>query len=77
MALARASRAKADEYLRRQSRLTDLQIADLEREDRVRALALRVHHISDVLKLAFEFAVAAIIVALVVLIVGSVLVRGA
>ena len=62
---------EAREYLRKQSRLTDLQIADLEREDRVRHWSLRVHHISDVLKLAFEFAVAAIIVVLVVLIASA------
>src|ERR1700753_33711 len=65
------SSEEAREYLRKQSRLTDLQIADLEREDRVRHWSLRVHHISDVLKLAFEFAVAAIIVVLVVVIASA------
>jgi tetratricopeptide (TPR) repeat protein len=71
MALS-ASSEEARDYLRKQGRLTELQIADLEREDRVRHWSLRVHHISDVLKLAFEFAVAAIIVALVTLIVSAV-----
>ena len=55
-----ASSEEAREYLRRQSRLTDLQIEDLKREDELRHWSLIVHHFSDVLKLAFEFAVAAI-----------------
>jgi tetratricopeptide (TPR) repeat protein len=71
MALAGGSE-EARDYLRRQSRLTDLQIADLEREDRLRHWSLRVHHISDVMKLTFEFAVAIILLCLVALIAGAV-----
>jgi tetratricopeptide (TPR) repeat protein len=57
--------AAARDYLERQSdvaakqsRLLDLQIADLEREDKVRHWGVRVRHVSDVLKLGFELAVA-------------------
>ncbi|MGA9794996.1 MAG: hypothetical protein WBQ17_05600 [Rhizomicrobium sp.] len=71
MAVAGGSE-EARDYLRRQSRLTDLQIADLEREDHLRHWSLRVHHISDVMKLAFEFAVAIILLGLVMLIAGAV-----
>ncbi len=63
---------EAREYLRKQSRLTDLQIADLEREDRLRHWSLIVHHFSDVLKLAFEFAVAAIVLGILALLSGAV-----
>jgi len=38
--------------LRKQARLVDLQIADLEREDAVRHWSLRVRHINDLVKLA-------------------------
>ena len=62
LALGAASRAKADAYLEKNARLIDLQIADMEREDQVRHWSLRVRHISDVLKLGFELAVAFIVV---------------
>jgi hypothetical protein len=62
-ALASGDPAEARDYLRRQSdvadrqkRLLDLQIADLEREDKVRHQSLRIHHIGDLLKLGFELA---------------------
>ena len=68
IAVGGASRAQADEYLAKQSRLVDLQVQDLEREDAIRHWSLRVHHISDVLKLTFELALALILAAIVLLI---------
>jgi tetratricopeptide (TPR) repeat protein len=68
LAVGGASRARADEYLAKQSRLADLQVQDLEREDAIRHWSLRVHHISDVLKLTFELALAMILGAVVLLI---------
>ena len=62
-ALGAADNAEARDYLRQQSevaerqkRLLDLQIADMEREDKVRHQSLRIHHIGDLLKLGFEIA---------------------
>jgi tetratricopeptide (TPR) repeat protein len=63
LALSGASREDADVFLKKQGRLTDLQIGDLEREDQVRHWSLRVHHISDMMKLSFEFAAAFILLA--------------
>ncbi|MEI9932871.1 MAG: hypothetical protein WDM89_20620 [Rhizomicrobium sp.] len=57
---------EAREYLRKQSRLADLQIADLEREDKIRHQSLRIHHIGDLLKLGFELAAALVVLAVVV-----------
>jgi hypothetical protein len=71
MALSGAGSEDAREFLRRQSaiadkqgRLLDLQIEDLTREDAVRHWSLRVRHISDLMKLAFEVSVAFIVVAI-------------
>jgi tetratricopeptide (TPR) repeat protein len=44
---------KVDELLSRQVAIADLQIQDMRREDSVRHWSLRVHHINDLLKLAF------------------------
>jgi tetratricopeptide (TPR) repeat protein len=63
---------EAREYLRKQSRLADLQIADLEREDRVRHWSLRVRHISDVIKVMFEVAAALIALAIIVMIAAAI-----
>ena len=71
-ALGAASREKADAFLEEQTILARLQAEDLRREDRLRHWSLRVHHVSDMMKLAFELAVAAILVAIVVLIVSAV-----
>ena len=57
-ALANPGDPDAREYLRAQTRLADLQADDLLREDKLRHWSLRVRHISDVLKLGFELAVA-------------------
>ncbi len=59
---------RAAAYLEKQARLTELQIADLEREDALRHWSLRVRHISDVMKLTFELAGAFIVLMLVGLI---------
>jgi len=74
-ALASGDSAEARDYLRRQSevaerqkRLLDLQIADLEREDKVRHQSLRIHHVGDLLKLGFELAAALVVLAIVVVI---------
>ena len=63
---------EAREYLRKQSRLVELQIADLEREDRLRHWSLRVHHISDVIKVMFEVTAALIALAVIVMIAAAV-----
>jgi tetratricopeptide (TPR) repeat protein len=69
--LGAASREKADRFLeeqtnlaRKQAAVADLQIADLKREDRLRHWSIRVRHISDILKLAFELGAAFVILAL-------------
>jgi tetratricopeptide (TPR) repeat protein len=68
LAASLANRANPDarEYLRAQTRLADLQAEELNREDRVRHWSLRVRHISDVLKLGFELALAFIVIAIAV-----------
>ena len=65
--------AKAEAFLDEQTRLAqkqsaiaDLQIEDLKREDKLRHWSLRVRHVSDVLKLGFEFAVGFIVLAIAV-----------
>jgi tetratricopeptide (TPR) repeat protein len=55
-------------YIERQSELAALQIEDLRREDRLRHWSLRVHHISDVIKVMFEVAAALIALAIIVMI---------
>jgi tetratricopeptide (TPR) repeat protein len=59
---------RAAAYLVKQARLTELQIADLEREDALRHWSLRVRHISDVMKLTFELGAAFVVLVLVGLI---------
>jgi tetratricopeptide (TPR) repeat protein len=56
----------------KQSRLVDLQIEDLMREDKLRHWSLRIRHISDVLKLGFELAAGALVTILVVFVLGAV-----
>ncbi len=63
-----AMREEVRDYLKRQAELAALQIEDLKREDAVRHWSLRIHHISDVLKLGFELAAAAIVTIIVVFI---------
>ncbi len=72
LALNAASRERADAFLedqarlvREQTELARLQAEDLRREDKLRHWSLIVHHSSDVMKLAFEFSVALIFIAIV------------
>ena len=58
-----ALREDLRDYLRHQSQLARIQIADLEREDKVRHRSLRIHHIGDLLKLGFEIAAALVVLA--------------
>jgi hypothetical protein len=67
-----ANSEEARVLLRKQARLVDLQIADLEREDKLRHWSLRVRHVSDVLKLAFELAAAGVVTAIMLFIAGTV-----
>jgi len=57
---------RAAAYLEAQTILARLQADDLRREDKVRHWSLRVRHISDVMKLGFELAVAFIVAAIAV-----------
>jgi tetratricopeptide (TPR) repeat protein len=61
-----ASRARADAFLEEQTRLARLQVEDMQAENRLRHWSLRVRHISDVMKLAFELALAFILLAIAV-----------
>jgi hypothetical protein len=70
IALNGAGREAANAFLEKQGRLIDLQIEDLRREDALRHWSLRIRHISDMLKLGFEFSAAAIVIA-VALFIGS------
>ncbi|HEX3672644.1 MAG TPA: hypothetical protein VHU87_00080 [Rhizomicrobium sp.] len=65
-ALGVAGRAKAEAYLDEQTRLARLQSEELVREDRLHHWSLRVHHISDVMKLAFEISLAFIVLAVAI-----------
>ncbi|HEX4292809.1 MAG TPA: hypothetical protein VHZ29_01610 [Rhizomicrobium sp.] len=58
-----ALREDLRDYLRHQSQLARIQIADLEREDKVRHRSLRIHHAGDLLKLGFEIAAALVVLA--------------
>jgi len=71
-ALAYASREKADAFLDEQTRLAReqaevarLQAEDLRREDKLRHWSLIVRHISDVVKVTFEVALALVVVGIV------------
>jgi hypothetical protein len=56
--------AKAEVFLEEQTKLVRLQAADLERENTVRHWSLRVRHVSDVIKLAFELGAALVVLML-------------
>ena len=73
LGLAGASREEADTFLRTQRHLSDkqialadLQIEELNGENKLRHWSLRVRHVSDVLKVGFELAVAFIVVAIAI-----------
>jgi len=61
-----SSNPKVDQLLDRQIALADLQIDDLKREDKLRHWSLRVHHISDVMKVTFEITAAFVGIAIVI-----------
>ena len=63
---------RAAEYLKELTELARLQAEDLRREDAVRHWSLRIRHVSDVMKLAFELAIGFILVGLVAVIVGAI-----
>ena len=66
VALSGASRDKADAFLEEQTILTRLQAEEISREDKLRHWSLRVRHVSDVMKLAFELSAAMILLTIVV-----------
>ncbi|HEY5047602.1 MAG TPA: hypothetical protein VII49_06245 [Rhizomicrobium sp.] len=59
---------RAAAFLEKQSRLADLQIEDIERENRLRHWSLRFGNVSAVMKLAFEIALAFVMLAIAALI---------
>jgi tetratricopeptide (TPR) repeat protein len=63
---AAAYLAEQTKVARAQERVLLLQAEDLKREDKLRHWSLRVRHISDVLKLSFEFGLAAVITAVAI-----------
>lgn len=63
LTMSGASRERADELLEKQSRLVDLQIEELRKEDRIRHWSLRVRHIGDILKLTFQLGLACLVLA--------------
>jgi len=64
--LGAASREKADAFLEKQGSLAELQAKELNHELMLRHWSLRVRHVSDILKLGFELAVAFIVLMLAV-----------
>jgi tetratricopeptide (TPR) repeat protein len=63
---------RAAAYLKELTELARLQAEDLRREDAVRHWSLRVRHVSDVMKLAFELAIGLILVGLVAVIISAI-----
>ena len=68
LALLSASREKADAWLDEQTVLSQLQADDLRREDKLRHWHLRLSNLSAVMKVAFEIAIAFIVLVLVIFI---------
>ncbi len=65
LSLGGASRAQADEYLRKQSRLADLQIDTLEKKDEFELSHLRFRRFSDYARFALEIAVGLVVLLIV------------
>jgi len=63
---------RVDQLLARQVVIADLQIEEMKREDQLRHWSLVVRHISDVLKLSFELALALIFTAIVFVIAAAI-----
>ena len=79
LALGSASRAKADRFLAEQTRVAEaqaefirLQADDFRHEEALRRRTLKLQHSSEMMKVAFELAVA-LIALLLIVIVGSAL----
>ena len=70
--LAMGAHQEAREYLRKQTRLVDLHIDDMERENKLRHWSLRFGNLSAVMKVAFEIALAFIFLALAAGIAGAI-----
>ncbi|MDE1985069.1 MAG: hypothetical protein KGJ28_00905, partial [Alphaproteobacteria bacterium] len=73
IALGSASRMAADAFLaeqmqlaRKQAALAEVQAEEIHEEKKLRHWSMRVRHVSDVMKLAFELSMALILLALVV-----------
>jgi tetratricopeptide (TPR) repeat protein len=71
VALGAASRSAADAYLAQQTELARLQTEDLRREDALRHWNLRLVNLSQVMKVAFEIAVAFIVLAIAAVVGGA------
>src|SRR5581483_935023 len=72
LGLAGASRQEADAFLREQRHLAKLQAEELAHDLKLRRWSLWVRHCSAILKLAFEFSIAIVLLGLVALIAGAV-----
>ena len=72
LALAGASRNEADAFLKDQRKLVELQARELAHELDLRHWSLWVRHISGLLKLAFEFSIALVLLAIVALLANEV-----
>src|SRR6185437_1886653 len=72
LALNGASREEADAFLKDQRKLLQLQTRELAHELDLRHWSLWVRHVSGVLKLAFEFSVALVLLGLVALLANEV-----
>jgi hypothetical protein len=75
LAFGAASREKADRYLdeqtkvaRAQAEFLHLQSEDLRQEERLRRRSLRLHHVSETMKVAFELSLALLALTLIVMV---------
>ena len=72
LALGGASRERADAFLKKQEAFVDLQAKELAHELGLRHWSLWVRHVSGVLKLAFEFSIALVLLGVVALLANEV-----
>src|SRR5690348_10482938 len=70
-ALAGASRERADAYLREQTELTRLTIERETRDERLRGWRQLVEHVSGLMKLVFDSAVALVVIVIAAVIVAA------
>jgi tetratricopeptide (TPR) repeat protein len=78
LALGAASRAKADRYLDEQTKVAEaqaellrLQAEDFRRDEPLRQRTLRVNHLSELMKLAFELSLALVVMAVAAAVVSA------